>query len=202
MIRQSRNAFIFSVIFLLTACSILPSADPVAVYRLPVAEISANNSGRVAGMSGRSLTVFTPYANQFLDDGRIAVIPSGNRLSVYQGARWNDSAALVFRDRLIHDFRKNASLKGVGSERDNLLADLVLRGDLDAFQVEYQQERPVVIIKFDATLMNGQNGTVMASRYFEASEPVAGTQVPEVVEAFGRAVTRLNNDIVHWVLQR
>lgn len=202
MIRQSRNAFIFSVVFLLTACSILPSADPVTVYRLPVAETSADSSGRVTGMSGRSLMVFTPYTNQFLDDGRIAVIPSGNRLSVYQGVRWNDSAALVFRDRLIHDFRKKSSLKAVGSERDNLLADLVLRGDLDAFQVEYHQEQPVVIIKFDATLMNGQNGTVMASRYFEASEPVAGTQVPEVVEAFGRAVTRLNNDIVYWALQR
>lgn len=197
MRRQSRCIIMASLVSLLGACSILPKSDPLTVYQLPAAhEVTA---AAFSGLSGRSLSVFTPYAGSFLDTDRIAVVPSGNRLSVYEGSRWSDPAPVVFRNRLVRDLRKTADLKAVGNERESLLADYQLRGDLVDFQVVYRNEQPTVVISFEASLVNSQSGRVIDSRHFSVAEPVDGSQVPEVVQAFGQASSRINHDIIQWV---
>ncbi|MBK1782455.1 membrane integrity-associated transporter subunit PqiC [Advenella sp. WQ 585] len=199
MIRQSRRILLSALVLLLGACSILPKSNPLTVYQLPAAHEAT--APVFSGLSTRSLIVFTPYANSFLDADRITVIPSGNRLSVYEGSRWGDQAPVVFRSRLVQDFRKTTDLKAVGNERENLLADYQLRGDLTAFQVEYRNEQPTAVIAFDVSLTDGQSGRVIASHHFSVTEVVDGSQVPEVVQAFGRASTRINHDIIQWVYQ-
>ncbi|MFV9473208.1 ABC-type transport auxiliary lipoprotein family protein [Advenella sp. RU8] len=197
MTRQTLRILMSSLVLFLGGCSILPQSDPLTVYQLPA--VSGATASAISGLSTKSLTVFAPYANSFLDTGRIAVIPSGNQLSVYEGSRWSDAVPRVFRDRLIQDFRRFTDLKAVGSEGDNLLASYQLRGDLGAFQVEYRDGQPTAVIDFDASLFDGQSGRVIASQRFSVAEPVDGRQVPEVVQAFGRASTRINNDILQWV---
>ena len=104
MIRQSRRIIMSSLVLLLGACSILPKSDPLTVYQLPASSgITATAS---QGLSAKSLIVFTPYSSDFLDTERIAVIPAGNRLSVYEGSRWGDPVPGGFRNRLIQDFRR------------------------------------------------------------------------------------------------
>lgn len=196
MKRLSMRFIMPSLLVVLSACSILPKSTPLVVYQLPAATGAELVSA--SGLSAKSLTVFTPYANQFIDNVRIAVVPTGNQISVYEGSRWSDSAPVVFRNRLIQDFRKTNSLKAVGNERENLLADYQVRGDLSTFQVEYRNDQPFALIAFDASLMDGQSGRVIASRHFSIAEPVNGTQVPEVVAAFGRASSQINNDIIQW----
>lgn len=197
MRRKFRCILAVSLAALLGACSILPESDPLIVYQLPAAHETVVPS--FSGLSAKTLSVFTPYAGSFLDSNRIAVAPDGNRLSVYEGSRWNDFAPVVFRNRLIRDMRRISDLKAVDNERENLFADYQLRGDLVDFQVVYRNEQPTVVISFEASLVNSQSGRVIDSRHFSVAEPVDGSQVPEVVQAFGQASSRINHDIIQWV---
>jgi cholesterol transport system auxiliary component len=74
----------------LGACSILPEQAPSDVYRLPTASTASEGTSPVSW----SLRVVRPKSSEALDSPHIAVIPEGNVISSYKGARWSDPAPL------------------------------------------------------------------------------------------------------------
>ena len=67
---------------LVSACSILPKADPSNVYRLPAAQATTHGSPGTW-----SLRLAKPQASEFIDSPRIAVVPEGNLISSYAQSR-------------------------------------------------------------------------------------------------------------------
>lgn len=183
---------------LLGGCSMLPRAESPDIYLLPGAPAAPAPANPTAGKASVSLRVDTPQAGRSLDSARIAVIPAGNVITVYQGARWSDRAPRLLRDRLIDAFRASASYAAVSSDDANLRADLELAGDLRAFQTEYTAGKPVVVIRYDAQLLQSHTKTILASRQFEVHQAVAGKAVPQVVVAFGQAANALAAQVVEW----
>jgi cholesterol transport system auxiliary component len=184
---------------LLGGCSVLPRADSPTIYLLPGAPAASVPAHNVATATlAHSLRVDTPQTGRSLDSSRIAVIPAGNVISVYQGARWSDRAPRLLRDRLIDAFRASAGYAAVSSDDANLQADLELAGDLRAFQTEYIAGKPVVVIRYDAQLLQPRTQTVLATRQFEIHQAVAGKAVPQVVVAFGQAADALAAQVVDW----
>ena len=91
---------------MLAACSILPKAEPQAVYRLPSATTTPAKPTTAAGdIRLRALRIATPYANRSIDSERILVLPEGDVIKSYAGVRWSDAAPLLWRDRLLEAFR-------------------------------------------------------------------------------------------------
>ena len=84
----------------LSGCSILPRQEPSVVYRLP----SASGAGKSAAPVDWSLRVVKPKSSETLDSPRIAVIPEGDVISSYKGARWTDPAPVLLRNRLTDAF--------------------------------------------------------------------------------------------------
>lgn len=191
---RPRFAFI-ALTVLLGGCSVLPRAESPDIYLLPGAPAPADVS---APTTTASLRVDTPQAGRSLDSTRIAVIPEGNVITVYQGARWSDRAPRLLRDRLIDAFRASAHYAAVSSDEASLQADLELAGDLRAFQTEYTAGKPVVVIRYDAQLVQPRTQTILATRQFEIRQPVAGKDVPQVVVAFGQAADALAAQAVDW----
>lgn len=187
------------VLAVLTAagCSILPKAEPQRTYTLP-----ASPGGRPASPQpvAWSLRVATPAASQVLDSPRIAVAPQAHTLTVYAGARWSDTGPHLVRDRLADAFRDSGRVPALTTDVANLAADYELGGTLSSFQTEYDGGAPVVVVRYDALLASTRRHNVVASRRFEVREPVQGKDVPQVVEAFGRAMDRLARDVVGWTL--
>ena len=70
---------------LVSACSILPKADPSDVYRLATAQTTSQ-----ATPVSWSLRVNKPQTSEFLDSPRIAVVPNGDLISSYAHSRWSD----------------------------------------------------------------------------------------------------------------
>ena len=67
------------------------------------------------------------------------------------------------------------------------------------------QGLPVAVIRLDVTLVEETQHRLLAERRFEAREPSTGTDVQQVVEAFGRAADALTREIAEWsegVLER
>lgn len=183
---------------LLSACSVLPKGEPLKVYLLP-----SNLPVRAAGEQRESwsLRVNRPQSSQLLDSPRIAVLPQGDRISAYQGARWSDRAPALFRDRLIGAFLDDGRVGAVSSDDGRLQADLELSSDLRAFQSEYRNGRPEVHILLDARLVQAGNQRILASRRFEVRQIAGDTAVESVVKTFGAANDQLSRQLIDWVVQ-
>lgn len=181
---------------LLGGCSILPKSEAPNVYLLPAAPTIA-----IAHHSAlqESLRIVTPQAARTLDSTRIAVLPEGNIITAYQGARWSDVAPRLLRDRLLDAFRVDGRFARVSSNDAHLQADLELTGDLRAFQSEYVQGVPVVVIRYDAQLVQSRSQKIVATRRFDIRQPVVGKEVPQVVTAFGQATDNLATQVIDWI---
>ncbi|MCO2710324.1 ABC transporter [Pseudomonas aeruginosa] len=171
----------------LGACSILPEAQVLQVYLLPVHNPPASAAAR---------------PGLVLESPRIAVRPHGDEISVYQGARWSDPAPSLLRDRLMQAFQADGRVRGLSSDDSNLQADFELGGDLRAFQTEYPNGQASALIRYDARLVRTDDKRVVASRRFEVSQPVDGKKVAAVVSAFGKAGDTLSAQVLDWTLRQ
>lgn len=196
--RLIAHLFAGTAITLLTACSVLPKADPQQIYRLPSTPLAHDGSAPV----NWSLRIDTPHAERMIDSSRITVLPQGDEISVYKGARWSDTATTLLRNRFVDAFRDNGRIAGLSSDETSLQADYSLSGDLRAFQSVYENGQPVVVIRFDARLVKNNGLRIVASRRFDITQPVGGTAVPQVVAAFGQATDALAAQLVTWTLQQ
>lgn len=183
----------------LGACSILPQGEALNVYLLPSnLPVSTNEAPR----EDWSLRVNRPQSSQLLDSPRIAVLPEGDLISAYQGARWSDRAPALFRDRLIGAFLDDGRVGAVSSDDSRLQADLELSSDLRAFQSEYRNGRPEVHILLDARLVQAGNQRILASRRFEVRQITGDTAVESVVKTFGAANDQLSRQLIDWVVEQ
>ena len=181
---------------LLGGCSILPKSEPPNVYLLPAVPVEASAHRTVPYAS---LRIATPAAARALDSTRIAVLPQGNIITSYQGARWSDSAPRLLRDRLLDAFRTDGRFTAVSSDDANLQTDLELTGDLRAFQSEYERGVPVVVVRYDVQLVQSRSRHIVATHRFDIRQPVDGKEVPQVVTAFGQATDQLAAQVIAWV---
>ncbi|AFO46214.1 MULTISPECIES: ABC-type transport auxiliary lipoprotein family protein [Pseudomonas] len=181
---------------LVSACSILPKSEPVDLYRLPV-----NQPSRTAPPLEWSLRLNKPLASEVLAGPRIAVIPQGDVISSYKGARWSDAAPVLLRNRLLDGFQRDGQVQRLSADDSNLQADYELAGELQAFQSEYRPGGAVeVVIRYDARLVKGRDQRIQASKRFEIRQPLADKQVSAVVAGFGLASDQLVGQVVSWTI--
>lgn len=197
-LRQSLSRFALLGLFsALAACSVLPESETLRVFLLPITPTPQQSSEPTLQ---HALRINTPQASRILSSQRIAVVPQGNEISAYGGARWSDAAPALLRDRLIEAFQRDGRMPSVSNEDVNLYADLSLHSDLRAFQSTYIDGKPVVLITLDTRLVNRNNQHTLANRRFEVRQPSTGTGVEQVVEAFGQASDRLSAEVLEWTL--
>ena len=185
---------------LLSACSILPKPEQVDMYRLPYAQtpMAASTSGPVKW----SLRLDKPMASNALNSQNIAVVPEGNLISNYKGARWSDPAPVLLRNRLLDAFLQDGRIQGLSTDDSNLQSDYELGGELLAFQTHYNGKSPEVIIQYNARLVRSSDQRVLASKRFETRQPLSSPLVPGVVAGFGQATDALMPQVVQWVIQQ
>lgn len=194
LFRPARTLLMASAIALLAGCSILPKQEVVHVWQPATA--LAPGAGRTGDFS---LRVDTPHAAGTLDQNGIVVMPAPGEVSTYKGARWSEAPAVLVRQRLVDAFMA-AKLPAVTTDDDHFASDFTLSGDLRAFQSEYRGGAPVIVIRYDAQLRRGGARTLLATRSFVVTQSPSGTQVPQIVAAFGTADDALARDVVAWVI--
>ncbi|MFY9326436.1 MAG: ABC-type transport auxiliary lipoprotein family protein [Georgfuchsia sp.] len=184
---------------LLGACSILPKGEALDVYLLPAARVSRHVE---APKGDWVLRVRQPQSSERIDTTRIAVLPQGDLLSTYKGARWSDRAPRLLRDRIINAFRDDGRLTAVISEDTRISADLELGGDLGAFQSEYHDGRIETHILLEARLVKSDSQRIIARHRFEVRQVSTGSSVSDVVTAFGQAADQLSEQLLAWTMDQ
>ncbi|WP_110969930.1 ABC-type transport auxiliary lipoprotein family protein [Pseudomonas huaxiensis] len=184
------------LISLSSACSILPKAENAEVYRLPAAVAASSTSVPVSW----SLRVNKPLASDIFNVPRIAVVPQGNQISSYKGARWTDPAPTLLRNRILDAFQRDGRVPRLSADDSNLQADYELVGELQAFQSEYTAQGISVVIRLDARLVEGRTQRILASRHFEVRQPQADKEVPAVVSGLGQVSDQLMAQLLDWTV--
>lgn len=179
---------------LLAGCSILPTKAPVQVWQPEEAAIAAP-----AAAADFSLRVDAANTTGPLDGTGIVVMPAPGQVSTYKGARWSEAPALLIRHRLVDAFMA-AKLPAVTTDDDHFASDYSLSGNLRAFQTEYRNGSPVVVVRFDAQLRRGGARNLLATRSFVITQNPSGVDVPQIVAAFGAADDALAQQVVAWTL--
>ncbi|MCE1117587.1 MULTISPECIES: ABC-type transport auxiliary lipoprotein family protein [Pseudomonas] len=183
---------------LASACSILPKNEPVDIYRLPVHQAVGS-----ATPASWSLRLNKPLASEALAGPRIAVIPQGDVISSYKGARWSDPVPMLVRNRLLDGFQRDGRVQRLSADDANLQADYELGGELQAFQSEYRSAEQVeVVIRYDARLVQGRSQRILASKRFEVRQPLTDKQVPAAVAGFGAASDQLARQVIDWTVSQ
>ena len=198
--RLAGSLILAASLSLLSACSILPKPEQVDVYWLPYAQapIAASRSAAV----NWSLRLDKPMASAALNSQNIAVVPEGNLISNYKGARWSDPAPVLLRNRLLDAFLQDGRIQGLSTDDTTVQADDELGGELLAFQTHYNGKSPEVLIQYNARLVRSSDQRVIASKRFEARQPLSNPMVPGVVAGFGQASDTLMPQVVQWVMQQ
>ena len=198
--RLAGSFFLVASLSLISACSILPKPEVVDVYRLPDAQtpIATSQSAPVTW----SLRLDKPMASNALNSQNIAVIPEGNLVSNYKGARWSDPAPALLRNRLLDAFLQDGRVKALSTDDSNLQSDYELGGELLAFQTHYNGKDPEVIVQYNARLVRSSDQRIIGAKRFEVRQPLTNPLVPGVVAGFGQATDTLMPQVVQWVLQQ
>lgn len=200
--RAWRATLLTGVFVLLTSCSVLPSAPSLQSYVLPSYSNKADNNTYKRPVN-LSLRIAQPNTSQFLSGPRIAVQPDNSEIAFYSGARWSDRVPVLFRNRLVQEFRLNGSVRAISSDDDAIQADYILNGDLISFQGVYtSSNKSEVVIRYDANIIRTTDRRIVASRTFEIREPILSTQMSKIVDSFGLANDRLARDVLNWTLQQ
>ncbi|GGC85433.1 ABC-type transport auxiliary lipoprotein family protein [Vreelandella lutescens] len=188
-----RLSLLLSALLTLTGCSILPEKAPSTLYRLPAANVTNHTS--TATLPTR-LGIATPEAGHLLSSNRIVVFPDGNVVNVYEGARWHEDAPDMLQAQLISGLQQRQLFANVGSDR--LPHDLQLLSELRHFQSEYDTTPPSINLQLDVQLV-GNDQQPVASTSFAIRERAASTEIPDVVNAFGRAADQLTEQLARWL---
>jgi cholesterol transport system auxiliary component len=190
-----RMLIVLCVISALAACSVLPKRESVRIWQPEESALPATTPA-----ANFSLRVDTPNTSGALDQNGIVVMPAPGQVSTYKGARWSESPALLIRHRLVDAFMA-AKLPAVTTDDDHFFANYSLSGDLRTFQSEYRDGSPVVVVRFDAQLRRGGARNLLATRSFVVTQNPSGTQVPQIVAAFGAADDALARQVVTWTIE-
>lgn len=148
-----------------------------------------------------SLTVGATAGIEALDSSRIAVRPRPNELLSYKGAVWADTAPDLLRAKIVAAFEDSGRIPSVnrwgggGGDRSDLSLVLEVR----AFETDYASGRPEAVVEVQARLLHRRGGGI-ATRRFRHAVPGTTAEIPDMVTAFGEAMSALSGEVVGWTL--
>jgi cholesterol transport system auxiliary component len=193
-----RAGVLVALIAALPACSLLGGRKVPAAQFAPVAQAAPDPSWpRVdAQLVIAPVQIARPY-----DSLRIAVRPTPQELQVYKDGVWAQRPSELLTASLLRTFEDSGRLRAVARAGTGVKGDYRLLLDVRRFEADYAGgATPNATLEVNAKLLRGDEADVVASRTFTVAEPVAGTAVPQVVDAFDRALARLDRDLAGWTL--
>lgn len=181
----------------LSACSVLPKREPTQVFTPSHSAVAAGADWPTVRWS---LLIAKPSASQQIDSERIAVQPGPGAVQVYNAAAWSDPATELVQTALLRGFEDSGKILAVARPGTGVHGDYSLQTEVRSFTSVYQGGTPQAVVEVYARLVHPADGGVVAAKLFRETEPAAGTDVTQVVDAFSRALDRTRDGVIGWTL--
>lgn len=194
----ARGAFACALALAVAGCSLLGGRkDPPTIYA-PQPELRADASWPAVDWQ---LVIAQVQVARPVDSMRIAVRPTPQEMQVYKGATWAQRPGEMLERTVLGLLEDSGKIRAVARAGSGVNADYRLVLDLRRFESDYAgQALPRATIEVNAKLLHAQDRDVVASRTFVQAIPASGTSVPEVVDAFERALAAVGGDVAGWTL--
>lgn len=182
----------------LSGCSLLGGRKTPPTQYAPMAQarLSAAAPTLDAALAIGPVQVTRPY-----DSVRIAVRPTPQELQVYKDGVWAQRPSEMLTASLLRLLEDSGRVRTVARAGSGVNARYRLLLDLRRFEADYAgTAMPRATIEVSAKLLRDDANDVLASRTFVEAEPAAGTAVPQVVDAFDRALVRIDGALAEWTL--
>ncbi len=189
---------LLAVVALLPGCGNLlaPSGEPAKLYMLHAPAQVTTNAPRAQWQ----LLIAAPDAPLDLNNSRIAVAPTPDRIDYYANVSWSDRPPALLQELLLQSFDRSGRIGAVQRQSGGLKADFILTCDIQDFQVESSPE-PVAHIGVMARLVRTRDRTIVASRKFESSSP-AGGNFDGAIAAFDAGLQTVLPQMIDWTLSQ
>ena len=136
-----------------------------------------------------------------VDSYRIAVRPTPGEIQVYRGASWARTPGEMLQSTVLRALEDSGRIASVARQGTGVAADYRLVIDLRRFEADYAGNAvPAATIEFNAKLIHGVDQAIVASHTFLQTQPATGTDVPQVVAAFDRALGNVSGELAAWAL--
>lgn len=192
------KALVLLTTLLISACSVLPKQVPVDLYQLPAPTLQASAAGpRLA-----ALRIDRPLSSDALSSSRLLIMTANNQFQAFPNTRLAAPVPLLWRDWLLDAFWRDGRVQGLSAASEGLQADLELGGTLRAFHVDYSRGEAQAVIQYDATLISTKERHILASKRFEARQPLASVEVSAAIAALGVAANQLAVELIEWTVQQ
>jgi cholesterol transport system auxiliary component len=144
------------------------------------------------------LLVATPTAPAGIDSRRIALSRSPVSLDYFADAEWTDRVPFLVQTALLDGFEKSAAIPAVGPDRGGLRADFILDTAIGDFTAIYDSPNgpPRIVVRLDTTLVRMPERRIVSRHSVRREERAAADAVPDIVQAFERALGGAVEEIV------
>jgi cholesterol transport system auxiliary component len=152
------------------------------------------------GSTSQQFAITQPTVVGALSTERIVVRPTPTEITYLAKAQWSDKVPALVQARLIDSFQNTGRVRSVGEPGSAVVSDVGLVTDLRDFHIDAETNTAIVAI--NVRIVGDQSGRVVASKTFEAREPVASNNAGDMVAAINTAFERVATDIVVWTLAK
>ncbi len=176
----------------LGGCALLGSG-PAPLDTFELTAPSVDQSRR----SNAQILIVEPSALKALDGENIVIKTGPGAIQFLKGAQWADRLPKMVQAKLAEAFQKAGGFAGVGRPGEGLAIDYQIAGEIRQFEVRADrgsQARVQIFIR----ILNDRNGTVRASKVFDATAAVGGVGNEAYIAALDRAFGKATVAIVAW----
>jgi len=192
-----KELFSLPLLLWLSSCTVLPEREPVELYQLPPSTMAASSAALIPG----GLRLMMPESSDALSGSRLLILAENNSFHAYPAARWSAPIPQLWRDWLLDAFWRDGRFAGLSTDSAGLQSELTLSGMLRALHTETINGQTSVIFRFDAQLINTARRDIIASRRFEAREPLNRHDAAMAASALGIAANRLAAELITWAAE-
>lgn len=200
MSRTTRTFVLAALLLALAGCGgiLPPPPPPPQLYRLTPATDFAADLPKVTA----PFVVELPFAPAGLDTSRITLSRTPTSIDYFANAEWTDRATGMVQTVLIESLENSGRVAAVGRDAAALQPDYAVQSEIRHFEAVYgAAAAPQVHAEIAVRLVRSADRTVVAQRIFEARADAAQNAVPEIVDAFDRAMHAASQQIVAWLVQ-
>jgi cholesterol transport system auxiliary component len=123
-------------------------------------------------------------------DTRIVYQMGATRMGTYEEHRWIDTPSAMLHTLLLRQLRSSGRFESVQPLSSNASGDYLVRGQLFEFTEVDSGGSVTARVSFELDLFEYASGKTVFSKSYSGSEPVSGSDVAAVVQAFDRSVRR------------
>lgn len=181
----------------MSACSVIPKSEALAVYQFPqpsqLVDLTASQPLSL------SLRINTPHTGYAYSGPRLMVQTQNNQLLSYKGVRWSDPTPTLLREYLALAFQRQGKLGTVTTDENALHADVHLGSDLRRFQV-IDSNAPHILIELQVRLVNPESRRIYVSHDFSVQQPINSTGIQHVIAGYEQASATLATQLLDWAV--